>query len=70
MSTLPSCASRLGVLVFLSAAYTDRNRTCPEIVNADDLFDIFALATLLEAGGVPLGSLDSTLDPSTVNSAC
>ena len=32
------------------------------------MYDIYALATLFEASGVPLGSLDSTLDPSTVNS--
>ena len=48
--------------------YTDKNLPCPSYIADDDSIDEFALATLLEAGGIPDGSLDSTLNPAVVSS--
>ena len=54
----------------LAAAYTERNLTCPPYINSNDRMDIFALATLLAAAGIPDGSLDSPLEETAPNGEC
>jgi hypothetical protein len=43
--------------------------SCPPYIANPSQVDIITLGTLLEAAGVPHGSLDSPLNPTTINGA-